>query len=215
MPHDISVFCSQECFKDAWAQHKQEHKPSSASWLFVTDSGQSRQLHRPDFEWTGTLRPFRWVCMAHSGNGLLTRNVQHERQFRIVACTIPHTAQLMMGSDPADALPGCMTQSDLRRVGPQRIVPEGIPCPEWRHTGTPYAEMSSRQQRIVPERTAKEIEGLRAACQLGRRILDAAHAAIKPGVTTDDIDKVRAWKLVAALCDVVVQLPLGMLQQGS
>ena len=78
------------------------------------------------------------------------------------------------------------------RVGPQRSVPASIACPEWRQTGTPWAEMKSKQQQVVPQRTAKEIEGLRAACQLGRRILDAAHAAVKPGATTDDIDKVRS-----------------------
>ena len=42
----------------------------------------------------------------------------------------------------------------------------------------------------APIRTAKQIEGLRRACRVAREILDKAHAAIKPGITTDEIDKV-------------------------
>ena len=39
-------------------------------------------------------------------------------------------------------------------------------------------------------RSADEIKGIREACLIGRRILDAAHAAVRPGVTTDEIDRV-------------------------
>ena len=42
----------------------------------------------------------------------------------------------------------------------------------------------------VPIRNAKDIAGMRAACKLARQILDEAHAAVKPGVTTDEIDQV-------------------------
>jgi methionine aminopeptidase len=45
-------------------------------------------------------------------------------------------------------------------------------------------------KNTVPIRTAKEIEGIRAACLLARRALDAAHAAVRPGVTTDEIDRI-------------------------
>lgn len=42
----------------------------------------------------------------------------------------------------------------------------------------------------VPVRTHEQIEGTRQACFLARKILDAAHAAVRPGVTTDEIDRV-------------------------
>ena len=42
----------------------------------------------------------------------------------------------------------------------------------------------------VPIRNAKDIAGMRAACKMARQILDKAHAAVKPGVTTDEIDQV-------------------------
>lgn len=42
----------------------------------------------------------------------------------------------------------------------------------------------------VPIYTPKQIAGIRKACLLARQILDKAHAAVRPGVTTDEIDKV-------------------------
>ena len=51
--------------------------------------------------------------------------------------------------------------------------------------------MTSIKQRTIPVHSPKQIAGFTAACKLGRAILDAAHRAIKPGVTTDDIDRVR------------------------
>src|SRR5207248_6836197 len=35
----------------------------------------------------------------------------------------------------------------------------------------------------------KEIAGIKAACKLGREALDYAHTLVKPGITTDYIDK--------------------------
>ena len=43
---------------------------------------------------------------------------------------------------------------------------------------------------MVPARSEKDIAGIREACRIGRLVLDAAHAAIRPGVTTDEIDRV-------------------------
>lgn len=37
-------------------------------------------------------------------------------------------------------------------------------------------------------RSPEEIEGIREACLIARRILDAGHAAVRPGVTTEEID---------------------------
>ena len=41
----------------------------------------------------------------------------------------------------------------------------------------------------VLQRNEKQIEGIRRACRLGREILDTAHRIIRPGITTDEIDK--------------------------
>jgi methionyl aminopeptidase len=42
----------------------------------------------------------------------------------------------------------------------------------------------------VAIRTKEEVEGIRRACRVGREALDAAHRAVKPGVTTDELDRV-------------------------
>ena len=61
MPKHISVFCSQDCFKAAWGDHKKVHKPSLDAWMFVMESGRARQMNMPEFPWTGSLRPHRYV----------------------------------------------------------------------------------------------------------------------------------------------------------
>ena len=50
----------------------------------------------------------------------------------------------------------------------------------------------------VPIRNAKEIAGMRVACRLAREILDKAHAAVKPGVTTDEVDRVVSQLITTA-----------------
>ena len=50
----------------------------------------------------------------------------------------------------------------------------------------------------VPIRSPKEIAGMRVACRLAREILDKAHAAVKPGVTTDEIDQVVSQLVTTA-----------------
>ena len=54
----------------------------------------------------------------------------------------------------------------------------------------------------VPFFRGEELEGIRAACRVGRDVLDAGHAAIAPGVTTDEIDRVvrpLSWDSVAMM----------------
>jgi hypothetical protein len=84
-------------------------------------------------------------------------------------------------------LQGCSTC----RVSPQRIVPDTIPKPDWATTGIPAAEMNSRNQSSIPVSNQAQLDKFQAACELGRAILDEAHRHIKPGVTTDEIDRVR------------------------
>lgn len=53
----------------------------------------------------------------------------------------------------------------------------------------------------VKIRTEKDIAGIREACRLGRLVLDKAHAAIKPGVTTDEIDRIVSAGFNVGLLD--------------
>lgn len=139
LPKGPSIFCSQECFKSGWMEHKKAHRDD---WQFCTDRGRGRSSKMPKANWTGSLRP--------------------------------------------------------APISPRRDVPESVPKPDYALTSIPTIEMESRQQQLVPIRTAKQIEGIRKACRLGREILDKAHAAVRPGVTTDDIDKVVHGATIAA-----------------
>ena len=76
------------------------------------------------------------------------------------------------------------------KIGPTRAVPEGIALPDYARSSIPFSEQESRQQHSVPIRTEKEIARARAACRIGREVLDEAARAVRPGVTTDEIDRV-------------------------
>lgn len=43
---DLAAFCSQECFKGSWTEHKKLHKPSATEgWHYCTRRGQVRCWH--------------------------------------------------------------------------------------------------------------------------------------------------------------------------
>ena len=62
----------------------------------------------------------------------------------------------------------------------------------------------------MPIRTAKQIEGTRGACLIARQILDKASAGVRPGITTDEVDRIVSSLLlsqgmqhgVTCCCDV-------------
>jgi methionyl aminopeptidase len=54
--------------------------------------------------------------------------------------------------------------------------------------GRSIEEESKKNGKFIPVYTAEEIEGIRAACKLGRHVLDEAHKIAKVGVRTDEID---------------------------
>jgi len=71
-------------------------------------------------------------------------------------------------------------------VSPRLPVPEHIQRPDYAKDGVPHGENGPG----IHINTPAEIKGIRAACRIGRQALDIAHAAVKPGVTTDDIDRI-------------------------
>eukprot|EP00542_Grammatophora_oceanica_P009814 CAMPEP_0194038772 /NCGR_PEP_ID=MMETSP0009_2-20130614/10985_1 /TAXON_ID=210454 /ORGANISM="Grammatophora oceanica, Strain CCMP 410" /LENGTH=430 /DNA_ID=CAMNT_0038681391 /DNA_START=18 /DNA_END=1310 /DNA_ORIENTATION=+ len=71
---------------------------------------------------------------------------------------------------------------------PQRIVlQEGITRPDYADDGMPKAR-SKLLPWIVEVKTPDEIEKMKAAGRVAREVLDLAGRAVKPGVTTDEID---------------------------
>lgn len=77
-------------------------------------------------------------------------------------------------------------QSSTRTVPDHIGRPDYAPHPE----GYPLSEMKLKGNTYIRQLDETEIEGLRVACRLGRQVLDEAAAAIGPGVTTDEIDRI-------------------------
>lgn len=71
-----------------------------------------------------------------------------------------------------------------------RTVPPEVPRPDYAETADPVSEVESKQQQIVVQYNAKQIDVLRRCCQVARGALDAVVRAVRPGVTTEELDKI-------------------------
>jgi hypothetical protein len=75
-------------------------------------------------------------------------------------------------------------------VSPQlKITEADIRKPDYAESGASLSERLIRGSNVIPVHTAEQIELARKAGAIGREILDMAAAALKVGVTPDDIDK--------------------------
>jgi methionyl aminopeptidase len=69
-------------------------------------------------------------------------------------------------------------------LSPRRPVPSSIPCPE-------YVDRPAPQRYTGPEvKDATTIAAMRQACRLAARAMAEVAAAIAPGVTTDELDRI-------------------------
>ncbi|KAI8374746.1 peptidase M24, structural domain-containing protein [Radiomyces spectabilis] len=95
-------------------------------------------------------------------------------------------------SEPHDPFPNYRYTGDLKAVyplSPQREVPKSIERPDYAVTGIPISEQKTRGSAIkVLDKD--EIEGMRKVCKIAREVLDIGAAAIRPGITTDEIDRI-------------------------
>ncbi|MCF7973429.1 MAG: type I methionyl aminopeptidase [Phycisphaerae bacterium] len=71
------------------------------------------------------------------------------------------------------------------RVSPTRLVPAHIKRPDYVKTGG-GDKTSSRRIKL----TDQDIEQMRKTCRAARRVLDHAIKAVRPGITTDDLDAI-------------------------
>ncbi|KAK2791188.1 Methionine aminopeptidase 1 [Emmonsiellopsis sp. PD_33] len=137
-----SHFCSQDCFKRSWGEHKTMHKKSNfLSSLFCPDV-----VSKPDPA-TGHFNPFP---------------------------TYPFTGALR----------------PVYPLAPQNTVPDSIPNPDYAKDGIPRSEQKFVGRHNITILSPKEQEGMRKVCRLAREVLDIAAREVKPGVTTDHIDKI-------------------------
>ncbi|PAV23719.1 methionine aminopeptidase [Pyrrhoderma noxium] len=75
-------------------------------------------------------------------------------------------------------------------LSPRRPVPSHIPRPDYADDERGYPASESRGYHIIRLLGPAEQEKLRKVCKLAREVLDIAAAAIRPGITTDEIDEI-------------------------
>jgi len=90
------------------------------------------------------------------------------------------------------------TTSNFRYAGsirpgmqsPKRLVPEGkITFPDYANDGVPKARPQLFPW-VIETKKPEEIEKMRASGRAAREVLDLAGRAVKPGITTDEIDRI-------------------------
>lgn len=77
------------------------------------------------------------------------------------------------------------------KISPRRAVPSHIPRPDYADhpEGRSACEEADRSNRARPY-VGAELAKMKKVCQLCREVLDIACAAVQPGVTTDEIDRI-------------------------
>jgi methionyl aminopeptidase len=87
-------------------------------------------------------------------------------------------------------------------LSPKRILPENITRPEYADdpSGTPHREVGSRANTKIPVYSQEVIQNLREAGKLAAEVLAAAGKMTKPGIATDEIDRVVHEKCIELEC---------------
>lgn len=107
------------------------------------------------------------------------------------------TSPIPLPTDPVtgtfDPFPSFQYTGTLRPtypLSPKRIVPSHIKRPDYAEYGTPRSEYALGSSRKVSILSPSECQGMRKVCRLAREVLDIAAAAVRPGITTDEIDEI-------------------------
>lgn len=74
-------------------------------------------------------------------------------------------------------------------LSPRRPVKDTVVLPDYARNGIPQSELTTRSRQVTVL-DKQGIEAMRKVCKIGRLVLDAAAAAVKPGTTTDEIDAI-------------------------
>ena len=87
-----------------------------------------------------------------------------------------------------------MTRSTVTAgiVSPCRAVPSHIARPEYAHTGVPASYKLS-----CIKKTTEQKQRMRKVGRLARQVLDTVLAAVRPGVTTDELDELAHQHIIA------------------
>ena len=186
-----TYFCSQECFKSNYASHKAVH--SLAKQILAASRYVCVGMTKTNSK--------RWSLgrIFSSFPSFFSTSVQAHRKTppkNGVSCD-PSSANVQKLSLPDWAHRYNFT-GPLRPAlySPKRMVPTSIRKPDYANhmAGVSESEQKDRASNTaIRVYTCEEIDGetgLRHACQMGREVLDIAGKALRPGVTTDEIDRI-------------------------
>lgn len=128
------------------------------------------------------------VCLKTGVNAFFCDQVCFKRNWGIHKST--HAAA---GSETIDPFPKYDYSGDLRAVyplHPRREVKANIVKPDYAGDGQPISEQKVQRSTQITVLTEAEQAIMRKVSKLAREVLDAGAAAIKPGVTTEEIDAI-------------------------
>jgi methionyl aminopeptidase len=119
----------------------------------------------------------------------------HKQQNSMLSAVFP--PKVVSKPDPEtgafDPFPSFSYTGSVRAVYPlseKREVPKSIPYPDYALDGVPKAGRGMLRTSKIDILDAKAQDKMRTVCRLAREVLDIAAAAIKPGITTDEIDAI-------------------------
>jgi len=161
-----SYFCSQRCFKDNYDDHKRKH--AVAKQLKAAQQLQQKQAmqHRKT-------PPSDGVSCAEDAP------LELKLSLPVWARDFDFTGPLR----PA-------------LYSPRRYVPPRIRKPDYADHPAGVSDSEQRDKtshkniRLYGPEELDGERGLRHACKMGREVLDVAGKALRPGVTTDEIDRI-------------------------
>lgn len=140
-----------------------------------------------------------------------THKLLHKAQNSMLSKIITPSVVSLPDADghfnPFPAYPFTGSLRPVYPLSPRRAVPDKIKHPDYAHNGIPRSEQVCSFGRFAPGTllihlfqltlrnkikvlTKEEQAGMRKVCRLAREVLDIAAREVKPGVTTDHIDKV-------------------------
>lgn len=97
------------------------------------------------------------------------------------------------GKTPYNPFPSYNFTGELRPaypLSPRRPIPKHIKLPDHAQKGRPLGEIKNDRIGKITILSAKEIEKARKVGRMGREILDAVAAHVRPGITTDELDAI-------------------------
>lgn len=121
----------------------------------------------------------------------------HKQENSIIQNTLNIPPKIVSKPDPEtgfyNPFPNFSYTGPLRPVyplSPRREIPKTIPHPDYAADGIPKAGRSLVNRNKVEILDKKAQDAMRKVCRLAREVLDIAAAAVRPGISTDEIDRI-------------------------